>query len=170
MEKETKNPLTRTDVERTLRGSIAWDLRLYLTLFLVMLGVFVPLGVISVRMMMSLPDPLAFKIILSVVVGGMMSMPIAVMLFYLCPVLMGLRKLLRGEFEIVLLQVTCKREKAGPRNSIRRVLEFDGFRDYCVGYTEYQLATEGDEYYVIHYRGSRSVQTAYSAKRYEYRP
>ena len=49
------------------------------------------------------------------------------------------------------------------------VFHFEGFDEVWAGHTDYQLAAMGDEFYIVHYKGSQKAQMVFSLKMYQYK-
>ena len=76
--------------------------------------------------------------------------------------------LLRGDFEIVTRNVQYKSEKA-VHSHTECFLHFSDFREASCIQTTFQLTSQGDEFYLVHYTGQDSVKLMFPAKTYEYR-
>ena len=166
MQRETKNVITRETVAIDLRSSNAKRMKFVLYLGFAM---WAPIGLCAVVIMLS-RDYLSAQI-----------KSIALMIFvlsFLADVLItslsNMIKLKRGEFEIVVRRVINKKEKISygrhvGRNKIKECLYFNDFNKISVKHTMYQLASYGDEFYIVHYRGEKKIELLYPCKMYEYK-
>jgi hypothetical protein len=167
MEKQTKNIITRKWVEKELRFYNTANIRSAL----VFCGTFsllsVPLTILIVYAACTVFENIVLKIALSIFMGAFTSAPTWIYLlltFYL----LSERKLLnRGEFDIVTRELLYKNEKMVHRH-LEEFLHFQDFKEISVGHTSFQLALQGDTYYIVHYKTKKSIKLLYSAKMYEY--
>ncbi|MBE6577960.1 MAG: hypothetical protein E7653_07500 [Ruminococcaceae bacterium] len=167
MEKQTKNIITREWVEKELRFYNKADIRSTLFLMGVFFVLFIPLAAVAVSGVVQLVEKVWLEIVLSVLFAGFMYIPVWAHLFVLTKFLRERKLLLCGDFDIVTRAVSYKSEKLTRRNT-EELLHFSGFKEISVGHTEYQLASQGDEFYIVHYKGSDAVKLLYSSKMYEY--
>ena len=168
MNKQTKQVITREWVEKELRFYNGADIRSSLVLCGAVSLVFLPLTVMVVWGTAQLFESLWLNVIVSIPVGGGLSAPIWLNLLSLGRSLAERRWLARGEFEIVRRSVLYKDEIHGG-NRVEKRLHFEGLRAKAVDNTVFQLASQGDDFYIVHYRGRRSVTLLYAAGMYEYR-
>ena len=166
MEKQTKNLITREWVEKELRFGNTADIRSALVLCGAFSFFFLPLTVGVVYGICVSLEPVLLKIIFSVLVGAVTSAPIWLMLFGLWKALAERNLLQRGDFEVVTREVSYKSEKAVHRH-MEEYLHFSGFQERSVGHTDYQLASQGDEFYIVHYCGKGEIKLFYPTKTYE---
>ena len=170
MKKQTKNIITREWVEKELRFYNSADLKVGIGIFAIAFFTCVPFSAFFIWLIVGSTDNLIFKIAGSVILGGMFIVPVIVAALAIPRAISERRKLIRGEFDIVAAEMSCKTEKAG-RRQIYLFLHFPGFREKQVDKTTYFHAEIGDEFYIVHYRTEKSNKTIkllYSAKMYEY--
>ena len=74
----------------------------------------------------------------------------------------------KGLFEVKILPVSDKYESNRNR-STAKLLEFPNLKEIAVSSTTYSLASWGDEFYVVHYRGKSKIELLYSLKTHEYK-
>ena len=168
MEKQTKNPITREFVEKELRFNNTATIRYALVICAVTLPLFVPIAIVSVGAIGSYVVQPILRLFLSVVLGAFISAGAWIPLTVLLVSLLEYRRLKKGAFSVVECTLNHKRERMVQRH-VEEVLGFDGFKEISVGHTQFQLATPGDVFYVVHYHGKRSIELCYSSKMYEYR-
>lgn len=166
MQRETKNVITRETVAIDLRSSNAKRMKFALYLGFAM---WVPIGLCAVVIMFS-RDYLSVQI-KSI---ALMIFVLSFFAYVLITSLSNMIKLKRGEFEIVVRRVINKKEKLSygrhvGRNKVKECLYFNDFNETSVKHTMYQLASYGDEFYIVHYRGEKKIKLLYPCKMYEYK-
>ena len=98
-------------------------------------------------------------------VGALTSAPVWLNLLSLRTSLKK-RKLLRnGDFDIAVCEVQYKDEKLVHRHT-EKFLHFNGFKEVSVGNVNYDLVSQGDEFYIVHYKGRTEIKFIYSLKMY----
>ena len=168
LDKQTKNILSREWVEKELRFYNIADIRFSLILCGVLSLFLLPLTVGIVYAIRALIENILLKIVFSVLFAAITSAPIWINLFALHTALEE-RKLLRcGEFDIVTREVLYKSEKVVRRHT-EEVLHFNDFKEISVEHTTFQLASQGDVFYIVHYKTKNFIKLLYPAKMYEYK-
>ena len=71
-----------------------------------------------------------------------------------------------GDFVIAVCEMSYK-EKKTVRRHTENVLHFVGFEGASVASTTFDLASQGDEFYVVHYKGLTGIELLYSLNLYE---
>lgn len=166
MEKQTKNVITREFIEKELRFYNKADIRSTLVLCGVLSLLFVLFTVGIIYGFFTLLKTLWLKVLLSVFVGALTSAPIWLNLLSLKRSLKE-RKLLRnGDFDITVCELQYKDEKPVHQHT-EKFLYFAGFKEISVGNVNYDLVSQGDEFYIIHYKGFTNIKLIYSLKMYE---
>ncbi len=168
MEKQTKNIITREWIENELRFYNSADIRSMLVLCGVMSLVFLPLTAASVCGLIVWLENIWLKVFSSFLIGVLLSAPVWGNLFSLRIILNERKLLLRGDFEIVTRKVQYKIEKA-VHSHTECFLHFSDFREASCIQTTFQLTSQGDEFYLVHYTGQDSVKLMFPARTYEYR-
>ena len=168
MPKETKNTITREWVEGELRFQNSAAIRFALVLCGGFALVFLPLTIGIIYAIFKHIDRLPLEIILSVIIGGITSAPVWCMIFSLRQAFAEKKMLDRGEFEIVTRDVLYKEEKVVKRHE-EKFLVFGDFESVRVNQTVYDLASQGDEFYIVHYTNKPRVCLLYSFKTHEYK-
>ena len=74
----------------------------------------------------------------------------------------------RGDFVIVTRKVTKKSTKTEYNKSLF-FLHFDGFKEKEVWQNVFMLTSEGDEFYIVHYKKQDAIKLMYPAKTHEYK-
>ena len=166
MEKQTKNVITREFIEKELCFYNSADVRSAFTLCVGLSLLFVPLTVVIVYGLCHLLQSVFWKIVLSILIGILTSAPVWVNILSLAKRLKE-RKLLRnGDFVISVCRVQYKDEKAVQQHT-EKFLHFVGFKEISVGNVIFDLTANGDEFYVIHYKGNTTIKLLYSLKTHE---
>ena len=174
MAKQTKNILTRDGVEKELRALNKAEKRAFLALFAVSTFFFLPIAVLVVYGLCSSLSSISLKILLSVFCGGIMSSPFWLTLWSLALVRKEKKLLDCGEFYITVQPLLYKSEERAPLRrrrtiTLKEYLHFDGFRRIAVPHTTFQLASQGEDFYLIYYRGKKEITLLYAADMYEYK-
>ena len=168
MSKQTKNIITREFIEKELRFYNTADIKSTLVLSIAFSLLFLPLTAVVLYVFSSLFKNILLKIVVSLVVGGTISAPIWLNLFSLITSLKE-RKLLRnGDYDITVREVQYKGETRVCRH-IAKFLHFIGFKDVLVGTVDFELSSQGDEFYIVHYKDHTTVKLLYSVKLYEFK-
>ena len=168
MEKQTKNILTRESIEKELRSYNTADIRSTLALCAALSLLFIPLTVGAVYGIFALLKNTLLKILLSVLIGGLTSAPIWINLLALIRNLRERKLLQNGDYNILVCGVQYKDEKPVHRHT-EKFLHFNGFEEVLVENVNYDIVSQGDEFYIVHYKGHTTIKLLYSLKMYEYR-
>ena len=171
MKPPTKNVLTRESLAKELRVLNAADIRGAWTQFCIAAPFLLLTLFLSGYGFKGTRYPIGTTLIASIAVV------ISLWAFYLlireiCLAYAERKKLAAGEFRLTHRTLFSKREKFVYRRSASHVEElfsFEEFGEVVVGHTEYQLASPGDEYYIVSYPNEKRMKLFYSCKRYEYR-
>ena len=166
MEKQTKNIITRDFIEKELRFYNTADIKSRLVLCSIFTVILLPITITSIYMISGAFDNTLAEIILSIVIGGIISSPIWGLLLVIISALYERRMLARGDFDIVTREVSYKSEELVHRH-LEECLHFRGFNKISVGHTTFQLASAGDTFYIVHYKAKKDIKLLYAAKMYE---
>ena len=159
MEKRTKNIITRKMIESELDFLTKADMR-----------AFAVFGVIIVIL-----ASILFAVFLKTryYPHGIFAGVLCVALLIDCYCMLANRiKFKKGKFEISVEALSYKdeaAEKHGKHLVLVGYFHFPGFTRVRVSETEFQLASNGDEFYIVHYKGKDRAVLLYSLKRYEYK-
>ena len=165
MEKQTKNVITREFIEKELRFYNTADIRSTLVLCGALSLLFVPLTIGIVYGFFVLFKTVWLKILFSILVGALTSAPVWINLLSLKTSLTERKLLQNGDFDITVCDVQYKDEKPVQRHT-EKFLHFVGFKEISVGNVNYDLTAQGDEFYIIHYKGLTDIKLIYSLKMY----
>ena len=165
MEEQTKNIIMREYIEKELRFHYKADIRSTLVLCGGLSLFFVPLAAGVVYGIFALLKTAWIEILLSVLIAALTSAPIWINLLPL-RISIKERKLLRnGDFDIAVCKVQYKDEKT-VRQHTEKFLHFVGYKEISVGNAIYDLTSQGDEFYIVHYKGYTDIKLLYSLKTY----
>ncbi len=168
MENRTKNIITRDFIEKELRFYNTADIKSTLVWFGALSLVFLPLTIGVVYGLFALLEITWLKVLLSVLIGGLTSAPVWLELLSLRTSLEE-RKLLRnGAFDIVVCEVQYKDERLVNRHT-EKILHFTGFKKVSVGNVHFDLTSQGDKFYIVHYKDHATIKQLYSLKMYEFK-
>ena len=168
MEKQTVNVITREFIKKELRFYNTADIRSTLVLCGAISLLLVPLTIGVVCGILELFKPEWLKILLSVLVGGLVGAPIWLILLSLRTRLRERKLLQNGDFDITVCEVQEKTEKQVQRHT-GKFLHFHGFKEVSVGNVNYDLVSQGDEFYIVHYKGRTEIKLIYSLKMYGFK-
>ena len=166
--KQTKNTITREWVEKELWFYNNADIKSSLVSGGLISLLFLPITVLLIYGICKTIDHIFFKIIIVLIVGFFVSLPITIKLFVLMSAIGERRLLKRGEFDIVTRDVRYKCDRLVGR-VIYEYLCFDDFGEVAVDKTVYNLASQGDMFYIVHYKNRKSSKLLYSSKTHEYK-
>lgn len=168
MNKQTKNIISREWVAKELLFYNTADIRYALVLCGVFSLFFLPLTVLLIYSICSSYENVALEIFFSVILGTISSAPIWINILSLRKSFAERKMLKRGEFDVVTREVTDKSEKLIHRH-LEEFLCFNDFKETTVDHTVFQLASVGDEFYIVHYKTKNTIKLLYPAKIYEYK-
>ena len=166
MKKQTKNIITREWIEKELRFYNTADIKSRLVLCGVFTVILLPITIALIYGILLSLDNVLVKIVLSIFIGGIVSSPIWLFFLLTREALCERKMLARGDFDIVTRDVSYKSEEIVHRH-IEEFLHFCEFDKISVGHTTFQLASVGDEFYIVHYKGKKDIKLFYSAKMYD---
>ena len=168
MEKQSKNVITREFIEKELRFYNTADIRSAFLLCAGLALLFVPLTIGIVYGFFVLFKTVWLKILLSVLVGALTSAPVWINLLSLKPSLKERKLLQNGDFDIAVCEVLYKDKKTVHRHT-ENFLHFVGFKEISVEKVNFDLASQGDEFYIVYYKGLTDIKLVYSLKMYVFK-
>ena len=169
MEKQTKNIITNQSIEKDLLFYNMAAIKSCLVLTVVFL-LLAALGAALLGLMITecFNAPSAKAISLAIIIG-LSSLPVWFPLLDLIARLFERRILLKNGFEVVTARVLYKIERPHHRH-VDELLCFTDYGECVASHTTYQLASAGDEFYlVVVQRKKPVVKSFFSQKSYEYR-
>jgi hypothetical protein len=168
MEKQTKNIITRKEIEKDLLFNNTASIK---HTAVCLAAVVLVWGVISAIFLSFLPSGfLWLDVIIWVFFIGIVGAPVWAISAMLIKALIERKHLKNGELEIVVRPLLYKEEKM-VRNSDfpQKIFHFGDFDDVLADPTHYQLCTMNDEFYIFYYKGSRKATLILPLKLYDYR-
>lgn len=165
---QSRNIITRKQIEDELYFYNTADIKATVVLCLCLALFFGPLAFGILYLIITETTDISLKIGLSIPLGALFSAPIWGNLIRLAKHLAKRSLLKKGLFEVKILPVSDKYESNRNR-STAKLLEFPNLKEIAVSSTTYSLASWGDEFYVIHYRGKSKIELLYSLKTHEYK-
>jgi len=168
MSQLSRNIITRKQIEDELYFYNTADIKSTVILCLCLALFFGPLTFGILYFILTETTDTSLKIGLSIPLGILFSAPIWGNLIVLAKHVDKRSLLKKGEYDIVILPVSDKYESSRNRSTVH-LLEFPNLKEIAVSSTTYSLASWGDEFYVVHYKGKNKIELLYSLKTHEYR-
>ena len=162
VEKQTKNIITRKEIEKELLFNNTASIKHTAVCLAASMLAFGGIGLF----MLALSYGAA---IFTFAIAGII---ICVFLVMFARIFMERRHLKNGDLEIVIRHLLYKDERlvrVGKSRRMQEMFHFAGFEEVWANHTEYQLATMDDEFYIVHYKGSKTVKMLFPLKMYEYK-
>jgi hypothetical protein len=168
MEKQTKNIITREEIEQDLLFNNTASIK---HTAVCLAAVVLVWGVISAIFLSLLPSGfLWLDVIIWVFFIGIVGAPVWAISAMLIKALIERKHLKNGELEIVVRPLLYKEEKmVRGSDNFEKVFHFKDFEEVLADSTHYQLSIPGDVFYIVHYRGSRDAKFVFPLKLYEYK-
>ena len=167
MDKQTKNILTRASLTKELLFLSTANIRYSIVLCCVVLLVEIPI----IALVAALTDKHTFAITISV--ATILSVIPGIFIYCIIQEFKDKKRIERGEYDVITRQVIYKHEsriaRPGCGHRIEELLHFDTFGDIGVAHLTYQLADEGDVFYLVCLHTSKKPTLLYSAEMYEFR-
>lgn len=170
MEKQKKQIITRKQIEKDLLFNNTASIK---HTAVCLAAVTLALGVVSaVFLFLFLPTGfLWLDVIIWVFFVGIIGAPIWAISIMLIKTLIERKHLKNGELEIVIRPLLYKDEKLVRGYTLRprtqKMLQFGDFEDVWADPNYYQLCTMDDEFYIVHYKGSKKAEIVFPLKMYE---
>jgi hypothetical protein len=168
VEKQTKNIITREGLEKELRFYNKANLRSTVMLCIFLSLILVPVMIAAVYAIPGLFRTIWAKILVSVFLVALMGVPLWINFRSLIVCLRERKSLKLCSLDIITAEVAYKGERLVHRH-MEKYLHFKDFGDAVVGGTTFDLATQGDEFYLVCYKGHTSIQLLYPLKMYEFK-
>ena len=162
MKNPTKNIITRKEIEKELLFNNTANIKYTAVCLAALMLAFGGIGLF----MLALSYGAA---IFTFAIAGII---ICVFLVMFARIFMERRHLKNGDLEIVIRHLLYKDERlvrVGKSRRMQEMFHFAGFEEVWANHTEYQLATMEDEFYIVHYKGSKTVKMLFPLKLYEYK-
>ncbi len=173
MEKQTKNIITRESIEKKLCDDNRASLKVSALAFFAAALVGILWVVFFIPSFFEAPN-FGFGVLFFffATVG---TVPAWVLLPNFVKDLKEYQHLKNGDLEIVIRPLLYKSEKEVRTHSRTRrwrtqgIFHFEGFDEFWVSPGMYQHCTWGDEFCIVHYKGTSKIKLAYPLKLYEYK-
>ena len=162
MEKQTKNLITRKEIEKDLLFNNTASIKYTSVCLAAVVFAFGGIGLF----MLALSYRAA---IFTFVIAGIIT---CVFLVMFARIFIERKHLKNGDLEIVIRPLLYKDEKlirSGRSHRLQEMFHFEDFDEVWVNRTEYQLAAMNDEFYIGYYKGSKKVEKVFPLKMYEYK-
>ena len=162
MGKQTKNIITREKIENDLLFSNTATLKYTAVCFAALMLAFLGIGLFI----------LALSYAAAIFTFAIAGIIICVFVVMFARIFMERRHLKNGDVEIVIRHLLYKDERlvrVGKSRRMQEMFHFAGFEEVWANHTEYQLATMDDEFYIVYYKGSKTVKMLFPLKMYEYK-
>ena len=165
---ETKNIITRETIEKELKFLNKADIRSYLVLIAVMTVIFLPLSILPIYIFFSVGKKTILLGICCFLSFSVFLLPIFFNLISLVKAIKEAHLLKKGDWFVDVDEVRYKTEELEHKHTID-VLYFYRYERVVSGGAEFQLASQGDAFYLVTYKMKKpSVVLHYSQKLYEY--
>ena len=168
MTQQSRNTITRKQIEEELYFYNTADIKATVVFCLCLALFFGPLTFGILYLIITETTDTALKIGLSIPLGALFSAPSWGNLIKLAKHIAKRSLLKKGLFEVKILPVSDKYESNRNRSTVR-LLEFPNLKEIAVSSATYSLASWGDEFYVVHYKGKSKIELLYSLKTHDYR-
>ena len=99
------------------------------------------------------------SVMICILVVLLFSLPFIISIVCFLKLFYEPRKIMCGKFEVTVQELGRKRELGGKQTTW--ILYFRGFRIKSVSYYDYHYASEGDKYYLVYYKNSKSIRLFY---------
>lgn len=168
MKKETKNIITREFIEKELRFFNTAETRSTIGLCGSLSLFLLPLTLVAIYVICYIIENIWLRLLLSALAAMFINAALLVNAWKLRNLMKDKKALERGEFDIVTRKVITKSERMDS-HSTNEFLHFNDLKEVAVGHTVFQLACEGDEFYIVYYKNQDSIELLYPAVMYEYK-
>lgn len=166
---ETKNIITRETVEKELKRLNKAEIHAFLVLFIVMTLVCVPVSILLIYGFFSVGRHIVLLGISCFLLSFALLIPVVILLVSLIQAINEKKLLKNGDWLVDVDEVQYKMEEVERRHTIK-VFYFYKYGRRAAGDVEYQLASQGDAFYLVVYKKKKPRAVLnYSQKLYEYR-
>lgn len=185
MAKQTKNIITRDEIKNTLLTENGKKLRFHLIIGILLFLFFLPLNIWLLIMTWSLNNSIFIRLLLALLDIVVLDALFIVDMIVLVNVIIKRKKIERDEFDISIRSLIYKDDTVYRPFKIQRLLKFSitnsitskisknlHFSDFDaeeVSGTTYDLASNGDDFYIVHFKGEKEVELIYPAKMYDFK-
>jgi hypothetical protein len=170
MENVKKNIITRESIAKDLAANCRGDFAVSLFLSILLSVIFIPMIIGCFYALFWEVNDVIFavaKVVICLIFIVALSLPIILNVIPLVSAIIKKRKVKRGEFDVIVSELSYKRE-VYVRKSLEQRLVFAQYGEVAVGGTEYQLAAMEDEYYLVFFCGKKNIEALYPLKTNEF--
>lgn len=179
MAKETKNVITKEEIKSELLALNRGDLIFHSVLGIVLLLLFLPFNIAIISATWSDSYSVWIKLLSTLLTIIALDALFILDMVVFINVLVEKKKIKKDEFDITVRSLIYKDDTVYRRFKLRRVLKgkisrvpsknlhFAGFDAEFVDGTTYNLASNGDDFYIVHFKDKNDVELLYPAKIYE---
>ena len=170
MEKVKKNIITRESIAKDLAANLKGDFAMSLFLSILLSVIFIPMIIGCFYALFWEVDDVIFavaKIVVCLIFIVCFSLPIILNIIPLVSAIIKKRKLKRGEFDVIVRELSYKRE-VYVRKSLEQRFVFAQYGEVAVGSTAYQLSSSEDEFYLVVFSGKKNIEALYPLKTFEF--
>ena len=170
LEKTTKKVLTKESIAKDLAANCRGDFAVSLFLSILLSVIFIPMIIgCFYALLWEVHDAIlaVAKVVICLFFIGALSLPIILNVIPLVSAIIKKRKVKSGEFDVIVRELSYKRE-VYVRKRLEQRFVFAQYGEVPVGSTEYQLAANEDEYYLVVFRGKKNIEALYPLKTNEF--
>ena len=169
MSKQTKEILTRDLIEKKLRSYNKADIRASATRLACIAPFCILFLAIFLGLTLSLADGWVTALLFGILFGLLYLAPVLAFAYVLFAALAEKKLLDQGAFDISLYTVAYKSEITKRRHTVKTLHFVGSDMAVAVDNTTYQMAAEGDTFYLVSYRFKKPrVKLTYASKTCEY--
>lgn len=151
-DKHTKNTITRESIKKELEFRSGVDVRSACVMLVVISVIFMPLSVLPMYLILSMESTSFFPVTLCVLTFLLFLLPIGYWVYSLANNLVKRRLIQNDTFSIDMDTVAYTSEEPGYRFGYRytvKVLYFQKYGKVVAGDVAYQMASNGDLFYLV---------------------
>lgn len=186
MAKQTKNIITREEIKSKLVSENGRDLIFHSILGIAIFLLFLPINFFILNAIWNMNNGVWIKILFTLLDFVALNVPFILDVIAVVYLLTEKKKIKQDEFEITVLSLIYKEDTVARRFNFKRLvkrgpitkssgtaqrlskrLHFANFDAEDVSDTIYDLASNGDDFYIVYFKGENYVEQIYPAKMYE---
>ena len=171
MEKTTKNILTRESIAKDLAANLKGEFAMSLFFSILFSVIFIPMIIGCFYALFWEVDNVILavaKAVVCLIFIVCFSLPIILNIIPLVSAIIKKRKLKRGEFDVIVRELSYKREVYRHKGGVERRFVFVGFKEVAVMQNVYQFSSSDDEFYLVVFSGKKNIEALYSLDRNEF--
>ena len=171
MEKTTKNVITRESIAKNLEANLKGEFAMSLFFSILFSVIFIPMICGCFYALFLKVDDVILavaKAVVCLIAIVCFSLPIILNVIPLVSALIKKRKLKMGRFDVVVKELSYKREVYRHKRGIERRFVFVGFKEVEVTQNIYQFSSSDDKFYLVVFPGKKNIEALYSLERDEF--